>query len=168
MFWVGVSISGGENIEPAYWLAKTKAAITFLSLEPLLSDIKPYIFFDLYHRHIDWVIAGGEKGPGYRSMKEEWVKSIKKACEINGIPFFFKQWAGLKKTSNLINGKKYQQFPTGNWRERHGMNCKYCYYAKQKEENKDTYICYNALSPFHLRFMSEHERCSYWKDGRIS
>ena len=46
---------------------------------------------------ISWVIVGGESGPGARPMKEEWVLSIREQCEAANVPFFFKQWGGVRK-----------------------------------------------------------------------
>jgi len=62
---------------------------------------------------IDWVIVGGESGPGAREMREEWVLDIKEQCEFHSIPFFFKQWGGVnkKKAGRLLQGRTWDQMP---------------------------------------------------------
>ena len=95
---------------------KRKGNVTrFLSCEPLLSDLG-----ELDLAGIDWVIVGGESGPKARPMKKEWVLNIKRQCEENGVPFFFKQWGtygedGVKRNKKangcLLDGKEYKQMP---------------------------------------------------------
>lgn len=106
--WMGVSIENSDYINRINFLRQTNAAIKFLSIEPLLG---PLPNMDL--NGIDWVIVGGESGPGARPVKEEWVIDIKKQCLKNNIPFFFKQWGGVnkKKTGRLLNGKLWDQMP---------------------------------------------------------
>ena len=106
--WMGVSVENSDYINRINFLRQTNAAIKFLSIEPLLGPL-PNV--DL--RGIDWVIVGGESGPGSRPMKEEWVMEIKNECLKNKIPFFFKQWGGVnkKKTGRLLNGKLWDQMP---------------------------------------------------------
>ena len=65
----------------------------FLSIEPLLEDLGEV---DL--AGIDWVIVGGESGPGARPLEKAWVVSIRDQCRAAGIPFFFKQWGGVRKS----------------------------------------------------------------------
>ena len=62
---------------------------------------------------ISWVIVGGESGPGARPMKKEWVISIRKQCRIQGVPFFFKQWGGVRKAKNgrLLDRRTYDEYP---------------------------------------------------------
>lgn len=80
----------------------------FLSIEPLLEDLGE---IDL--TEIDWVIVGGESGPGARPMSREWVVSIRKQCRQCGVPFFFKQWGGVrkKKAGRLLDGRTYDEMP---------------------------------------------------------
>jgi protein gp37 len=107
--WWGVSV---EN--PKYGLPRienlqnTKAAVRFLSVEPLLEDLGK---FDL--GGIDWVIVGGESGHGARPMKKEWVVSVRDQCKRAGVPFFFKQWGGVRKKAagRKLDGKTYDEFP---------------------------------------------------------
>ena len=98
--WQGVSV---ENRNYAYrvdHLRLTGASTKFLSLEPLLGPIP-----DLDLSGIDWVIVGGESGPGARPMKAEWVLEIRNLCLSQGVPFFFKQWGGFnkKKAGRLLD-----------------------------------------------------------------
>ena len=62
---------------------------------------------------INWVIVGGESGPGARPMKEEWVLDIRDQCIAAGIPLFFKQWGGVHRETNgcSLNGEKWDQMP---------------------------------------------------------
>src|SRR2546428_4593753 len=84
------------------------ARIRFLSVEPLLADLGP---LDL--RGIDWVIVGGESGPHARPMLRAWVTPIRRACRAQGVPFFFKQWGGIRKhkTGRTLDGRTYDEFP---------------------------------------------------------
>ncbi len=106
--WMGVSVEHVAYTHRIDRLRETDAAIKFLSLEPLLSAI-PNI--DL--TGIDWVIVGGESGPGARPMDETWVKDIRDQCVQSGVPFFFKQWGGTRKKKNgrTLQGKIWNQFP---------------------------------------------------------
>jgi len=85
--WMGVSVEDERVVSRIEDLAKTPAKVKFLSCEPLIGPVET-----LNLREIDWVIVGGESGPGARPMKKEWVDSIYKACTKKGIKFFFKQW----------------------------------------------------------------------------
>src|SRR5229473_1766349 len=108
--WWGVSVEdkkyGLPRIED---LQNTNAEVRFLSVEPLLEDLGK---LDL--RGIDWMIVGGESGPGARPMKKEWVLPLRDQCERSDIPFFFKQWGGVrkKKAGRLLDGKTYDEFPS--------------------------------------------------------
>lgn len=106
--WMGVTIENNDYIWRADDLRTINAAIKFLSLEPLLGPTP-----DLELDDIDWVIVGGESGPGARPMKKEWVIQIKNLCGRTGVPFFFKQWGGVnkKKTGRLLQGKTWNNYP---------------------------------------------------------
>ena len=80
----------------------------FLLFEPLLSD-----FGELNLDEIDWVIAGGESGPGARPMRIEWARNIREQYVNRKVPFFFKQWGGVnkKKTGRLLDGVTWDQMP---------------------------------------------------------
>jgi hypothetical protein len=73
-------------IERAGHLRKTPAAVRFFSCEPLLGDLGRVELSD-----IDWVICGGESGPGARPMHPDWARSLRDQCAAAGVPFFFKQ-----------------------------------------------------------------------------
>jgi len=106
--WVGVSVENDEVIYRIDDLRWVPAKIRFLSLEPLLG---PIAFLDL--NNIDWVIVGGESGPGARPMNIEWVLEIKEKCIEQNVPFFFKQWGGTnkKKAGRLLEGRTWDEMP---------------------------------------------------------
>ena len=87
--WMGVSVENDNYCNRIEDLKKTPAEIKFISFEPLLGPI-------IHHNltGIDWVIVGGESGPGARKLEKEWVIDLQQACQQNQIPFFFKQWGG--------------------------------------------------------------------------
>jgi len=107
--WWGVSVENRKYGLPRIEnLQNTDAAMRFLSIEPLLDDLGKV---DL--GGIDWVIVGGESGPGARPMKKEWVISVRDQCRGEGVPFFFKQWGGVRKSAagRKLDGKTYDEFP---------------------------------------------------------
>jgi protein gp37 len=106
--WMGVSIENEKYLYRIQDLLMTPAAIKFLSVEPLLGRIK-----NLPVKGIDWVIVGGESGPLARSMDLAWVREIRDSCKANGLPFFFKQWGGTRKTpdTRLLDGKIWNEYP---------------------------------------------------------
>ncbi len=94
--WWGVSVENRKHGLPRIeHLRAAPASMRFLSIEPLLEDLGQ---LDL--RDIGWVIVGGESGAGARPMQESWVSSIRDQCQRAGIPFFFKQWGGVRKGEN--------------------------------------------------------------------
>ena len=106
--WMGVSVENESYTYRIDHLRDTGAAIKFLSLEPLLGPLD-----NLCLDGIDWVIVGGESGPGARAMKSEWVISIRDQCVEAGVPFFFKQWGGVwkKKFGRTLEGQTWDQMP---------------------------------------------------------
>ena len=91
--WWGVSVEDRKHGLPRVeHLRATPAGLRMLSVEPLLEDLGP---LDL--SGIGWVILGGESGPGARPLREEWVVAVRDACRASGVPFFFKQWGGVRK-----------------------------------------------------------------------
>ena len=84
---MGTSIESQDNVHRIDYLRETNAHIKFLSLEPLLGRLH-----NLDLRDIDWVIVGGESGPGARPVDPEWVREIRDLCQNQNVPFFFKQW----------------------------------------------------------------------------
>lgn len=106
--WMGVSIENWAVRHRLDDIRTCHAQIKFLSLEPLLSSLP-----NLNLTGIDWVIVGGESGPGARPMEESWVLDIRDQCLDADIPFFFKQWGGVrkKKKGRLLEGKLWNQTP---------------------------------------------------------
>lgn len=106
--WMGVSVENRKCFSRIDSLRKTGAHIKFLSLEPLLEDLGE---FDL--TGIDWVIVGGESGPGARPMSSSWVRNLRDLCLAAQVPFFFKQWGGTRKKVNgrLLDGLTWDQMP---------------------------------------------------------
>lgn len=106
--WMGVSVEDYTQIKRIDLLRNSNSKVKFLSLEPLLTEL-PHL--DL--TNIDWVIVGGESGPGARPIKEDWVIDIYKYCKSNNVPFFFKQWGGFnkKKAGRKLKGKTYSEMP---------------------------------------------------------
>jgi protein gp37 len=107
--WWGVSVEDRKHGLPRIaHLRDTPASIKFLSIEPLLEDLGRV---DL--NGINWVIVGGESGPGARPMKREWVVSLLEQCKAADVPFFFKQWGGVrkKKYGRQLDGRTYDAMP---------------------------------------------------------
>jgi protein gp37 len=107
--WWGVSVENRKYGLPRIAkLRSTKSAVTFLSVEPLLEDLGKV---DL--RGVDWVIVGGESGPGARPMLPDWVRSIRSQCKAQEVAFFFKQWGGARKANNgrELDGRTYEEYP---------------------------------------------------------
>ncbi len=106
--WMGVSIESKDYTYRITNLAKTQAAVRFLSLEPLLGHIGK-----LKLDTVDWVIVGGESGPGARPMNPEWAIDIRDQCNATNTPFFFKQWGGTnkKKMGRTLDGQTWSQMP---------------------------------------------------------
>lgn len=107
--WMGVTVEHNHYIKRIDQLRETDAQVKFLSLEPLLGPIS-----DLNLNRIDWVIAGGESGPKARPINPEWVRDIRDKCQLANVPFFFKQWGGIKKKKNgrILDGKIWSQTPS--------------------------------------------------------
>lgn len=107
--WWGVSVENKKHGLPRIKnLRNARTKVRFLSIEPLLERLGP-----LNLQGISWVIVGGESGPGARPMKKSWVIDIRDQCRRANVPFFFKQWGGIRKaeTGRILNGKTYDEFP---------------------------------------------------------
>lgn len=107
--WIGVSIEDTRVTSRINDLQQVPAQIRFLSCEPLIGPLP-----DLGLRGIHWVIVGGESGPGARPMRAEWVRDIRRQCQQASVPFFFKQWGGVRKdlTGRQLDGRTYNGMPT--------------------------------------------------------
>ena len=106
--WMGATVESQAYVDRIDHLRNTSSQMKFLSLEPLLSPIT-----DLDLAGIDWVIVGGESGPGARPMDPDWVRDIRDQCLTAEVPFFFKQWGGTnkKKAGRELDGKTWNQMP---------------------------------------------------------
>lgn len=107
--WMGVSVENNDYVHRIDQLRNTNAQIKFLSLEPLLGPLSHLELSD-----IDWVIAGGESGPGARPMESHWVRSIRDQCNKANVAFHFKQWGGKnkKKAGRILDGRTWEQWPS--------------------------------------------------------
>lgn len=106
--WMGVTVETSSYMNRIDYLRTVLAAVRFLSLEPLLGPLP-----NLDLSNIDWVIVGGESGPGARPMDKSWVLDIQRQCRKEQVPFFFKQWGGFnkKRAGRLLNGRIYSEMP---------------------------------------------------------
>jgi len=106
--WQGVSVESARYAHRIDDLRAVPAAVRFLSIEPLLGPIR-----ELPLDGIDWVIVGGESGPGRRPIQGEWVREIRDHCLRAGVPFFFKQWGGrvAKAGGRQLDNRTWDQMP---------------------------------------------------------
>ena len=106
--WMGVSVEDARVLSRVQDLQRVPAAVRFLSLEPLIGPLDA-----LPLEGIHWAIVGGESGPKARPMRKEWVTSIFRQCRVAHVPFFFKQWGGVRKdlTGRELNGRIYNEMP---------------------------------------------------------
>lgn len=106
--WMGVTVENCNHVDRIDCLREVNAAIQFLSIEPLLGMIP-----DINLEGIDWVIVGGESGPGARKVEKEWIIDIRDQCCKWNIPFFFKQWGGVHKKENgrVLDGITWNEMP---------------------------------------------------------
>ena len=140
--WLGTSVENQEAADERIpHLLQTPATVRFLSLEPLLSgvDLAEWLFYDdgpaccdggtqdnpcgchgvhqflpVEGNGIDWVIVGGESGPGARLVDWHWVRDIRDQCVAAGVPFFFKGWGGVnkKKSGRILESRTWDEMPT--------------------------------------------------------
>lgn len=135
--WLGTSVETQEYTHRIDWLLKTPAAVRFLSCEPLLGPLDLTNWFaccpscgnprrdriaegclccqrnpDVL-RGVDWVIVGGESGPGFRAVDPIWVSDIRNQCTVFSVPFFFKQWGGIRSKAGGrdLDGREWSEFP---------------------------------------------------------
>lgn len=106
--WMGVSVESSRVLNRVDHLRSVPAAVRFLSCEPLIGPLDRLSLAD-----IDWVIVGGESGPNARPMEESWVRAIRAKCASAKVPFFFKQWGGVRKdlTGRLMDGRTFDEMP---------------------------------------------------------
>jgi len=107
----------GTSVEDQRWasvrlakLAQSPAVVRFASCEPLLGpvDLRPWLADGL-----EWVITGGESGPGHRPVDPAWVRDLRDQCQAAGVPFFFKQWGGRTHSAGgrELDGRTWDEFP---------------------------------------------------------
>lgn len=106
--WMGVTVENADHVDRIDSLRQVPAAVRFLSLEPLLGPLPK-----LNLKKIDWVIVGGESGPGARPMDPTWVTDLRDQCLKAQVPFFFKQWGGVqkKKAGRVLEKRTWDQMP---------------------------------------------------------
>lgn len=106
--WMGVSVENRRFIHRADHLRRVPAAVRFISAEPLLG---PLDGLDL--QGIDWLIAGGESGRKHRPVHPDWVRQLRDRCTAENVPFFFKQWGGIRSKSGgrTLDGRVWSQMP---------------------------------------------------------
>ncbi len=112
--WLGVSVENKKyGLPRVQALREAPARTRFLSIEPLLEDLG-----DVNLDGVDWVIVGGESGPGARPMRREWVISLRDQCQTAAVPFFFKQWGGVQKSKagRVLDGRTYDGMPPIVWK----------------------------------------------------
>jgi protein gp37 len=127
--WLGVSIENRRFIHRADLLRDTPTSgPRFISAEPLLGPLlRPATgagfrawtsatpMPDLSLEGIDWLIVGGESGPGFRPVDVEWIRDLRDAAIAADVAFFFKQWGGQtpKAGGRELDGRTWDEFPTG-------------------------------------------------------
>lgn len=106
--WLGVSVETIRYQWRVEQLRRVPAAIRFISAEPLLGSLGTLDFTG-----IDWLIAGGESGPGHRVCEPAWVIELRDLCQLAGVAFFFKQWGGRspKTKGRLLDGRTWDEYP---------------------------------------------------------
>jgi protein gp37 len=106
--WLGTSVENMDYLSRLDALLHTKAAVRFVSFEPLLGSVRMANLTG-----IQWAIVGGESGPRAREMKAGWVQEIRDLCRRDGTAFFFKQWGGKnkKRTGRSFDGRTWDEYP---------------------------------------------------------
>jgi len=106
--WIGTSVGVRAHLWRLDVLRKLPASVRFVSAEPLLESLAP-INLD----GIDWLIAGGESGRGFRAMNAAWPRELRDACAENEAAFFFKQWGGItpKSGGKVLDGREWCDYP---------------------------------------------------------
>lgn len=106
--WLGVTVESSPYKFRIQHLRKTDAQVRFLSVEPLIAPVGK-----LNLDNIHWVITGGESGPNYRPCLAAWVREVREQCVIASVPFFFKQWGGLRPKSGgrRLDRREWNEFP---------------------------------------------------------
>jgi protein gp37 len=106
--WLGVSVETISYNWRVDYLRTVPVAVRFVSAEPLLDSLA-----DLDISGIDWLIAGGESGMGFRACRPEWIRELRDKCQRTGAAFFFKQWGGRTHSAGgrLLDGRTWDEYP---------------------------------------------------------
>lgn len=120
--WIGCTAEDQRRVDERLpHLIQIPAAVRFISIEPQVSPVDLARFID----GIDWVIAGGESGPGARATPERWFADVRDQCTATHTAFFFKQWGNncpdqdgslvrlrsKKHAHRLLEGREWNEFP---------------------------------------------------------
>lgn len=129
--WLGVTAENQQRADERIpVLLSIPASVRFVSIEPMLGpvDVEPFLQYEPFNenykmtfkatewRGLDWVIVGGETGPGARPMHPDWARSVRDQCQEAGVPFFFKKLGGWKNdpTIDTLDGRERKEFPKCN------------------------------------------------------
>ena len=106
--WLGTSVEDARVVERMDHLAEIPAAVRFVSYEPALGPLAEHIDLSA----CDWMIFGGESGPGYRQQDTQWARDMKAACTKSGTAFFYKQSAAFRTEMGIeLDGQIVRKFP---------------------------------------------------------
>jgi protein gp37 len=105
--WLGTSIEDNRVRHRAEALRSVPAINHFISYEPAIGPLDK-----LELTHIEWMIVGGESGPGHRKLKLEWAEDMRQRCEAEGVAYFFKQDSGYRTEMGIdALGAIYREYP---------------------------------------------------------
>ena len=106
--WLGVTAENQEMADERIpLLLETPAAVRFVSIEPMLGPVNLWRWLpDSPSETLDWVICGGETGPGARPMHPDWVRSLRDQCQAAEVPFFFKGWGDWTPEPDLVFNRR--------------------------------------------------------------
>jgi protein gp37 len=107
--WLGVSIENADYAHRADGIRRLDAAVRFVSYEPALGPLA----HDLDLAGINWLIYGGESGPGYRPEDKQWARDMRDKCKAKGVAFFHKQSAAFRTEMGIeLDGEVIREYPT--------------------------------------------------------
>jgi protein gp37 len=105
--WLGTSIEDNRVAERGEILTSVPALIHFVSYEPAIGPLDRLALDD-----IEWMIVGGESGPGYRPMDLAWAQDMRRRCDEAGIAYFFKQDAAPRTEMGIdALGEIVREYP---------------------------------------------------------
>ena len=137
--WIGTSVENDRYAFRMNYLSRLPAKIRFVSAEPLIDELD--IRYWVKHKHVNWVIVGGESGPGARPMDEAWARWIRDNCLEFNVPFFYKQKGGVRDKHSgskaILDGKIWTQLPKMS-------NCTKCGKVTS-DMYDDFYLCNNCF-----------------------